>query len=372
MPRTTTALVLTAIKGPFELREIHLNAINPDEALVEIHASGVCHTDLSCADGTLPGAPGAVLGHEGAGVVLEVGSAVTSVSPGDKVLLSFSHCETCGPCVSGHPAYCYDFNPRNFGGKRPDGSSAVVEADGTTPVFSQFFGQSSFARHALVHRSSLVKVPPQTNTNLALLAPLGCGVQTGAGAVLNTLDAREGSTLAVFGVGSVGMSAVLAGKMRRAKAIIAVDLQPARLELAKRLGATHAILGSADVVGEIREICPPVGVDFAVDCTGSTAVIKTMIDALGTRGRGATAGAPGFGSHVNVDVMEHLTYGKEYVGCCEGDSLPSKFIPYLIEMHAKGELPLEELITFYDVKDYEKAIEDSKSGKALKAVLKWQ
>ncbi|KEZ45865.1 Aryl-alcohol dehydrogenase [Scedosporium apiospermum] len=370
MSRTTTALAVTEIGGPFELREVQLNPIQPDEALVEIHAAGICHTDLSSANGTLPGAPGAVLGHEGAGVVLEVGSAVTSVAKGDKVLLSFSHCESCAPCTSGHPAYCYAFNDRNFGGKRPDGSSSMVKADGTTPIFSSFFGQSAFARHTLVHKSSLVKVPPETN--LSLFAPLGCGVQTGAGAVLNTLNVTEGSTLAVFGVGSVGLSAVMAGKLRGAKTIIAVDLQPSRLELAKRLGATHGIIGTGDVVEEIRKICPPVGVDFAVECTGNTKVIVSMIDALGTRGRGATVGAPGFGSRISVDVMNHLTYGKEYVGCCEGDSLPSKFIPYLIQLHAEGKLPLEELITFYDVKDYEKAIEDSKTGRAFKAVLKWE
>lgn len=167
-----------------------------------------------------------------------------------------------------------------------------------------------------------MKVPPETD--LALFAPLGCGVQTGAGAVLNVLDVREGSTLAVFGVGSVGMSAVMAGKLRKARTIIAVDVQPGRLELAKSLGATHAVLGSGDVVAEIRKICPPVGVDFAVDCTGITAVIGSMVEALGTRGRAATAGAPGFGSRVSLDVMDHLTYGKEYVGCCEGDSLPSE------------------------------------------------
>ncbi|KAK1771931.1 GroES-like protein [Phialemonium atrogriseum] len=371
MSRTTTALVLTAIKGPLELREVHLDSIRPDEALVEIHASGICHTDISCANGILPCAPGAVLGHEGAGIVLETGSAVTTVSKGDKVLLSFSHCESCALCTSGHPAYCHDFNVRNFGGKRPDGTSALLLDDaGKTPMFSSFFGQSSFARHALVHRSSLVKVPP--HTDLALFAPLGCGVQTGAGAVLNVLDVREGSTLAVFGVGSVGMSAVMAGKLRKARTIIAVDVQPGRLELAKSLGATHAVLGSGDVVAEIRKICPPVGVDFAVDCTGITAVIGSMVEALGTRGRAATAGAPGFGSRVSLDVMDHLTYGKEYVGCCEGDSLPSEFIPYLIELHAKGQLPLEKLITFYDVKDYEKAIRDSETGVTLKAVLKWE
>jgi Zn-dependent alcohol dehydrogenase len=259
--------------------------------------------------------------HEiGAGVVVSKGSDVTSVSEGDKVLLS-SHCETCPPCLSGHPAYCHDFNLRNFGGKRPDGSSAVV-LPGKKPVFSSFFGQSSWARHALVHRSSLVRVAPETE--LGLLAPLGCGVQTGAGAVLNSLNVREGSSLAVFGVGSVGMSAIMAGKLRGAKTIIAIDVQPARLELAKRLGATHCVVSSKDVVEDIRKICPPVGVDFALDCTGITSVIETMIAALGTRGRAATAGAPGFGSTISVDVMAHLTYGKEYVGCCEGDSLPSK------------------------------------------------
>lgn len=172
-----------------------------------------------------------------------------------------------------------------------------------------------------MHKSCLVKVPQETD--LALMAPLGCGVQTGAGSVMNTLGVKEGSSLAVFGVGSVGMSAIIAGRARGAKTIIAVDLQPSRLELAKRLGATHCILGSDNVIDEIRRICPPVGVDYAVDCTGSTKVIVDMIDSLGTRGRGATAGAPGFGARVSLDVMTHLTSGKEYVGCCEGDSLPS-------------------------------------------------
>lgn len=251
-----------------------------------------------------------------------MGSAVSTVAKGDKVLLSFSHCEACAPCLAGHPAYCHDFNARNFGGQRPDGTAAFLSEEDGKPLFSSFFGQSTFARRTLVHKSSLVKVPPETD--LALMSPLGCGIQTGAGAVMNTLGVRDGSTLAVFGVGSVGISAVIAGKARGARIIIAVDLHPSRLDLAKRLGATHTLVGSGDVVQEIRKICPPVGVDYAVDCTGSTRVIVNMIDSLGTRGRGATAGAPGFGARVSLDVMEHLTYGKEYVGCCEGDSLPSK------------------------------------------------
>ncbi|KAH6871501.1 chaperonin 10-like protein, partial [Thelonectria olida] len=373
MTRTTTALVAPKLDGCFELQEICLDSLQPEEALVEIHASGICHTDISCASGKLPCAPNAVLGHEGAGVVLETGSAVTTVSKGDKVLLSFSHCESCPGCASGHPAYCYSFNDRNFGGKRPDGSTAMftTKGDQRQPLHSTFFGQSSFARHTVVHRSSLVKVPPATP--LSLLAPLGCGIQTGVGAVLNTLNVKPGSSLAVFGVGSVGMAAVMAAKARQAGTIIAVDLDPARLTLARELGATHALRGPDQdaIVEQIRDICPPIGVDFAVDCTGVPAVIETMVAALGMRGRAATVGAPGGKAQAKIDIMSHLTYGKEYVGCSEGDSNPATFIPHLIEMHSKGLLPLEKLISFYDINDYKKALAETKSGKVIKAVLKW-
>ncbi|KAK4175494.1 putative alcohol dehydrogenase [Triangularia setosa] len=371
MSRTTTALVAPELNGKFELREVYLDAIQADEVLVEIQASGLCHTDLSCAVGILPCRPNAVLGHEGGGVVVQTGSTVSHVQPGDKVLLSFTHCETCAACTSGHPAYCHTFNDRNFGGSRPDGSSAMLTKPGGEPIYSTFFGQSSFAKHTLVHRSSVVKVPVETD--LALYAPLGCGMQTGAGAVLNSLNVKEGSTVAVFGVGSVGMAAVMASaKIRKARIVIAVDLQQSRLDLAKELGATHGVLGNAkDVVQQIRDICQSNGCDYAVDATGVPFVIKTMIESLGTLGRASTVGAPGPGHSVAVDVMDHLTYGKEYVGCCEGDSLPKEFVPYLIEQHQKGLFPLDRFIKYYDFQDYEKAIEDSKTGNAIKAVLKW-
>ena len=264
----------------------------------------------------------------GAGIVLSTGTAVTTVTPGDKVLLSFSHCETCAACKSDHPSYCHTFNERNFGGSRPASSgpsrhAMLTSKDNGLPIHSSFFGQSSFARHTLVHRSSVVKVPD--DTDLALYAPMGCGMQTGAGAVINSLNIKEGSSIAVFGVGSVGMAAVMAAAFRKAKIIIAVDLQPGRLELAKKLGATHGVLGSdGDVVEQIRRICESNGVNYAVDCTGVPAVVRTMIDSLGTLGRASTVGAPGPGKMVEVDIMEQLTFGKEYVGCCEGDSLPAK------------------------------------------------
>ncbi|KAG7428558.1 Aryl-alcohol dehydrogenase [Fusarium oxysporum f. sp. raphani] len=367
------SLIAPALDGSFELSEVYLDSLQPDEALIEIHASGVCHTDLSCASGKLPCAPNAVLGHEGGGVVLEIGANVTSVSPGDKVLLSFSSCGSCPGCKSDHPAYCYSFNDYNFGGKRPDGSAAMsIMKDGTKqPIYSTFFGQSSFAARTIVHQSSIVKVPQQTP--LDLFAPLGCGIQTGVGAVFNTLNVRPGTSIAIFGVGSVGLAAVMAAKARETSRIIAIDLQPERLGLAKELGATDGVLGPDQeyIIKAIKNICPPLGVDFAVDCTGVPSIIETMVAALGMRGRAATVGAPGGNAHAKIDIMSHLTYGKEYVGCSEGDSNPGVLIPELIEMHAKGLLPLEKLIAYYDIKDYEKAMADMKSGKVIKPVLKW-
>ncbi|KAH6995160.1 alcohol dehydrogenase [Ilyonectria destructans] len=370
--KTTTALVLKEINAPFSLGQVSVDNVRDDEALIEIYATGLCHTDLSCADGTLPASAPAVLGHEGAGIVREVGSGITDLAVGDKVLLSFAHCQTCEQCTSGHPAYCYSFVPLNFGGKRTDGTStlSILSNGEKKEMYSGFFGQSSFARHTIAHRSSLVKVG--NDTDLALFAPLGCGLQTGAGAILNTLDVQPGKTVAIFGVGSVGMSAVMAAKMRGAKEIIAVDLQQSRLDLAKKLGATSTVLGNdPELVSKIQKISPPNGVHYAVDCSGIPAVIETMVDCLGTRGKAATVGAPTPGKRAGIDVFAHLVNGRQYVGCCEGDSVPSKIIPFLMDQHAKGNYPIENIISFYDIKDFEQAIKDTKDGKTLKAVLKW-
>ncbi|KAK7419073.1 hypothetical protein QQX98_003575 [Neonectria punicea] len=369
---TTTALVLKEIKGPFSLEQVTVDNIRDDEALVEIHATGLCHTDLSCAEGTLPASAPAVLGHEGGGIVKEVGSGITDLVPGDKVLLSFAHCSTCEQCQSGHPAYCHSFVPLNFGGKRSDGSATFsINTKGEKEeMYSSFFGQSSFARHTVAHRSSLVKV--NSDTDLPLFAPLGCGLQTGAGAILNTLNVEAGKTVAIFGVGSVGMSAVMAAKMRGAREIIAIDLQQSRLDLATKLGATKTILGDdPEVVAKIQQMSPPNGVHYAVDCSGVPAVIQNMVDSLGSRGKAATVGAPAPGKRAGIDIFAHVVNGRQYVGCCEGDAVPSKLIPYLMKEHAKGNYPIENLITVYDMKDFDQAIKDTKSGKTLKAVLRW-
>lgn len=180
----------------------------------------------------------------------------------------------------------------NFGGTRTDGSATVSNKSGD--MYGSFFGQSSFSRLTVANESSVVKVAP--DTDLALCAPLGCGFQTGAGAVLNTLNVQPGSSVAVFGVGGVGMSAIMAAKIRNAEIIIAVDLQQSRLDLAKQLGATHTLIGTdAELVDKIRKITPSNGVKFAVDCSGAPAVVSSMVQALGIRGKAASVGSPSVG-----------------------------------------------------------------------------
>ncbi|OCT51323.1 Aryl-alcohol dehydrogenase [Cladophialophora carrionii] len=371
---TTEALVLLALKAPLQLQRIHLSPLQEDEVLVEIHATGICHTDLSCMDGMLPISTPAVLGHEGAGVVLAVGTDVSHVSKGDKVLLSINVCQKCPNCLAGHPNYCDQGMPRNFGGCRvSDGSTTMSidtdTEDGTVPCFSSFFGQSSFSRHAVVDQSCVLKVPH--DTDLKLFAPLGCGISTGVGSVVNTLDLKDGSSLAVFGVGSVGLSAVMAGKLRNAGTIIAIDLNPHRLEVARKLGATHVVHGnSADVVAEVKTHAPS-GVNYAVDCTGAARVIETMMECLAVRGRAAQVGLTAPDRTVPIKILQHLLRGQEYVGCAGGDCIPGEMLPYLMDQQQAGNFPLEEIVSYYDAKDHARAFEDSRSGKAIKAVLCW-
>ncbi|KAJ4182654.1 hypothetical protein NW767_013799 [Fusarium falciforme] len=275
-------------------------------------------------NGVIPTSYPAVLGHEGAGVILKVGSGLPGLSPGDRVLLSFNSCGTCEDCGSGYSSYCQSYAAQNFGGRREDGTQPLALADGTK-LSCNFFGQSSFSKVALVSGRCIVKVPE--STDLSLFAPLGCGIQTGTGTVLNTLDVKEGQSLAVFGVGAVGLSCIMAAKLRGAAPVIAVDVNPARLELARELGATHTILTAdktMDLPAEIRKISGGNGVSRAADCSGIPAVIEQMIKSLGSRGKAATVGAPAPGECVKVDVFSHIVKGTHYIGSCEGDSDPAK------------------------------------------------
>lgn len=368
MSTTTAAAVVESAGAGFSLSQVELADPRPDEVLVRMVAAGVCHTDLGVAAGGLPFPLPGVLGHEGAGVVEAVGSAVTRVRPGDQVLLSFTSCGRCANCRDGHPAYCTAWLPLNLlGGARADGS-ATLSREGAA-VGGHFFGQSSFARHALVDERSLVKVPD--TAPLDLLAPLGCGVQTGAGAVWNVLRPRPGATLVVTGAGAVGLSAVMAAHLTPATRVIAVDRVPARLELALELGATHTVNTADTDLGEaIAEITGGAGADGVVETTGNLGVAGAAVAALAARGTAVLVGAPPFGSTIPVDVNFMLP-GRTVVGLTLGDSETESLIPVLVDLVASGRMRLDRLIKHYKFEDIQTAVGDVASGQTIKPVLRF-
>ncbi|QJT05756.1 NAD(P)-dependent alcohol dehydrogenase [Streptomyces asoensis] len=366
MSITTRAAVVESGGAPFTLSDVVLDDPAPHEAVVRLVAAGLCHTDLGVASGGLPFPLPGVLGHEGAGVVESVGSAVTGVAPGDHVVLSFTSCGDCRNCHGGHPAYCATWLPLNLiGGRRADGTS-TISRDGE-PLGGHFFGQSSFVERALVDERSLVKVDPAVP--LASIAPLGCGVQTGVGAVWNVLKPATGSTIVVLGAGAVGLSAVMAAALTPATTIIAVDRVAERLQLAKELGATHTVDASGTPLGEaVAEITGGQGADGIVETTGNTAVLRQGVDALAARGTLVVVGAPPFGSEVALDV-NGLLGGKRVVGLTLGDSETQSFIPALVELVKAGRLPLDRLIATYPFADIDQAVQDMTAGRTIKPVL---
>lgn len=366
MSTTTRAAVVESGGAPFTLADVELDEPGPGEALVRMVATGLCHTDLGVASGGLPFPLPGVLGHEGAGVVEAVGPNVTGVAPGDHVVLSFTSCGGCHNCRDGHPAYCATWLPLNLiGGRRADGTS-TISRDGA-PLGGHFFGQSSFAERALVDERSLVKVDP--DVPLESIAPLGCGVQTGVGAVWNVLKPRAGSTLVVLGAGAVGLSAVMAAAMTPAARVIAVDRVGERLSLAKELGATHTVnAGEADVEDAIAQLTDGQGADGVIETTGSVAVLRKGVDALAARGTLVVVGAPPFGTEVALDVNGLLS-GKRIVGLTLGDSETQTVIPALVQLVKEGRLPLHRLISTYPFADIDQAVRDMSAGKTIKPVL---
>jgi aryl-alcohol dehydrogenase len=369
MTRTATAAVVWDTDREFELTEVTLDAPRPDEVVVRLVAAGVCGTDLHVQAGHVPFPLPGVLGHEGAGVVEEVGSAVRSVAPGDHVLLSFTSCGACANCAAGDPAYCDTFLPRNLlGGKRMDGSATVRRGD--ADLHAHFFGQSSFSTRCLADERSVTKVDP--DVDLASLAPLGCGVQTGAGAVLNVLRPEPGSTLAVFGAGAVGLSAVMAAALSGTTTVVAVDVVPQRLELARELGATHVVDSrSADPGERLAALTDGRGVEYAIDATGITAVLETALGALAPGGTCAAIGAPPAGQTVAVDV-NFLLNGRRLVGITEGDANPQLFLPALVELVRQGRLPVERMIRRYPFAEINAAAAAQRDGSVLKPVLTFE
>lgn len=356
------AAVTESLAGKFIFQKLELDSPKTGEIKIKLVATGVCHTDAVARDLGLTPFP-VVLGHEGAGIVEAIGPGVTGLKIGDHVVMSFAHCGHCENCLTGHPTVCRTFNDLNFGGKMEDQTSRIHHSGKDV---SNFFGQSSFSNYAIVHERNAVKV--DQDVDIALLGPLGCGIQTGAGTVLNRLKPEFASSIAIYGCGAVGLSAIMAAKIANCKHIIAVDVHDSRLELAKELGATHTLNGKkVDVLQEIKSITGG-GTHYAVETTGAPPVVKQCLNALRPLG---TAAIVGVTPEMKIDVHNDLmAEGKSMIGVIEGDSVPRVFIPQLIDYFKAGKFPFDKLIKFYDFKDIEQAFEDSKSGKTIKPVLR--
>lgn len=362
-----TAAVVERRGAPFVLQELDLGYLRDDEVLVRNIASGICHTDLNCRDQLYPVPLPAVLGHEGAGVIEAVGSAVTKFAIGDRVAMSYDSCGTCPTCTRSLGVYCHNFFDYNFAASRPADGSSVLSRNGET-VHAHFFGQSSFATESVAREWNVVAIDDAIPFEIA--APFGCGIQTGAGAVLNVLRPPAGSSIAVFGAGAVGLSALMAAKIAGCTTIIAVDIRRNRLDAALDLGATHVVDSlKTDPVEAIRALTGA-GVAFSLEATGVPAAVRAAVDCLAPAGVCGITGAPAFGTEVSLDVNSILVGGRVVRGIVEGESVPGEFMPQLVEHWLAGRFPVDRMMTFYDFDQIDQAATDAEAGTVIKPVLR--
>ena len=356
------AAVISEPDGQFVIKTVELDDLRSDEIMVRIEACGICHTDI-IAQNRIP-LP-AVLGHEGCGVIEAVGSAVDGVKEGDRVIISMPFCSACPTCVQGKTYICENAMSLVFAGTRMDGSR-TISVDGKY-ISSAYFQQSSFATHAIALGRAVV--PVEEYNSPVMMAAIACGIQTGAGSVFNLFKVKSDQGLVVFGAGSVGLSAIMAGKVAGASPLIAVDVIQSRLKLAIELGATHALnANDGDVAEEIREIAPH-GMNFSLETSGNE---KSFNNALACLGMGGTCGIvtiPNDGEPFPFSPLQILDRGASIQGILMGNSIPRSFLPELIALNRKGQFPYERLITTYDFSDINKAFADTKAGITIKPVL---
>ena len=360
----TNAAVVFEPSGKFSFEQLELSEPQPTEVVVRIVGSGICHTDLAARDQHIPIPLPSVFGHEGAGVVEKVGERVTKVKPGDHVTMSWMSCGTCPSCKAGNNPYCPDFLPLNFSGARADGTTTLRK--GTEVIHGNFFGQSAFSEYALADERNIVKVP--TDIPLEILGPLGCGIMTGAGAVMNTFHPRPGSSIAIFGMGTVGISALLAAVVCGCTTIVAVDVNAERLKLAKQFGATHTVnAAETDPVSATIDATNG-GPNFSLECVGNPKVFRQAVDVLPLLGLCGLVGVVAPGTEVSLN-MDLIMNGRMVRGIIEGDAVPDLFIPQLIELYQQGKFPFDKLITYYPFSDINQAVADMEQGKVIKPVL---
>jgi aryl-alcohol dehydrogenase len=362
---TMKAAVVDKGRGEFQIQVVELDEPGYGEVLVRLVATGVCHTDMIVRD--IAAGP-MVLGHEGAGIVEAIGDGVQGLRAGDKVLMSFASCGECASCLKGRPAHCGLFFQLNMSGVRRNGSRSIRGADGRE-ISGNFFGQSSFAEYSLTTPRNIVKLPDDTPDELLrILGPLGCGVQTGAGGVINSLGVEPGSSVVIFGAGGVGLSALLAAAASGAATIVVSDVNTDRLQLAKELGATHVVDAKAGNSAEQIIGMTNGGADYSVETSGNMNAVRTAVEVLDV---GGTAGLIGLGRPGAQITLDHSTmaFGRRMIGVVEGDSVPQAFIPALIDLHKAGRFAFDKMVKQYPFADIQQAVADSESGTTVKAVL---
>lgn len=346
------------------IENVDLAAPRVGEMLVRIVATGICHTDISCHSGRgLPVPDPVVLGHEGAGQVEAVGEGVTGFDVGDAVVLSGSSCGCCHACHAARPMYCRDGFKLTFGATRTDGSTPIHQNG--IPVAGSFFGQSSFATHAIVAARSAIKVAP--DLPLHLFGPLGCGMITGAGSVLEALCVRPGDSIVIFGAGNVGLAAVMAAKITSARRIVAVDVKAKRLSLATSLGATDTVVADADTSAALREIAPQ-GFDFSFNTVASPDVHRQAVECL------APEGIAGFVTRPTGDFVPPmalmLSGGITLRGILGGNAVPQLFIPKLIDYWRRGMFPFDRLISEFNFAQIDETWRAFECGEVIKPILR--
>ena len=363
-----TAAVVASRGAALTIEQFDVDEPAPDEIAVRIAATGICRTDLHIRDGEypIPDFP-VVPGHEGAGVVTAIGSAVADVRIGDHVLLTYPFCGECPNCVRGSMAYCEHGFMLSFGGARLDGSSGWRRGDDGTRVNGHIFQQSSFASHTLATANSAVILERDLPLNLA--PAFGCGVSTGAGSVLNVMDLRPSSRLAIMGTGTVGLAALMMARHLGVKQIIAVDTNPKRLETASELGATDTVDASDREARDAIQRLTGHGADYIFDTTGHPGVVANALDSLATTGTIVMAGAAPAGTRTSLD-MNALLNGRAVRGTIQGDAEARKLVPHLIELYKQGRFPVGRLVSNYRFAEIQRAIADMEAGRVIKPVLR--
>ena len=360
MPQVVKGVIARAKGAPVELVDVTVPDPGPGEAVVDVSACGVCHTDLHYREGGIGDDFPYLLGHEAAGVVESVGEGVTDVAPGDYVILNWrAVCGgSCRACKRGRPWYCFDtFNA----------SQKVSLDDGTE--LSPALGIGAFADKTLVHAGQCTKVDEAAPATAAGL--LGCGVMAGLGAAINTGNVGRGDTVAVIGCGGVGCAAIAGSLLAGARRIIAVDVDPRKLETAKGLGATHTVNAKdEDVVKRIRELTDGFGADVVIDAVGVPETYKQAFHARDLAGTVVLVGVPTPEMRIDLPLLEVFGRGGALKSSWYGDCLPSRDFPMLIDLYLQGRLPLDAFVSEkIGIGDVEAAFEKMHAGDVLRSVV---